>query len=126
MIRLARAALKDRAIAQGRELTEQDVLDVLGKEVRMRRDAILEYARFDRMDVVAGLESEIAILNEYLPQQLSPKEIEDLARQTIDALGARDMRQMGSVMGALMPQVKGRADGKAVQEIVRSLLTPQG
>lgn len=126
VIRLARASLKDRAIAQGRELTEQDVLDVLGKEVRMRRDAIQEYARLNRMDVVAELESEIAILEEYLPRQLSRKEIETLARQAIAATGATDLRQIGSVMGVLMPQVKGRADGKVVQEVVRSLISPQG
>ena len=96
VIRLARASLKYRAIAKGADLTEQDVLDVLAREVRMRRDDILEYTRVNRMDVVAELEAEIAILE----------------------------RQIGSVMGALMPQVKGRADGRAVQEIVCSLLTP--
>lgn len=124
VIRLARASLKDRAIAKGAELTEQDVLDVLVREVKMRRDAILEYTRVNRMDVVAELESEIAILEEYLPHQLSREEIQGLARQAIAATGTTDVRQLGKVMGALMPQVKGRADGKVVQEIVCSLLNP--
>ncbi len=124
VIRLARASLKNYAIAKGADLTEQDVLDVLAKEVRVRRDAIQEYARLNRLDFVASLEAEIAILEEYLPRQLSKEEIEELARQAIAATGAVSMRQIGSVMGMLMPQVKGRADGRAVQEIVRSLLTP--
>lgn len=124
VIRLARAALKNRAIAKGEELTEQDVLDVLAREVKMRRDAILEYTRVHRMDTVAELESEIAILEEYLPRQMSVEEIRELARQAIAATGTTDVRQAGNVMKALMPQVKGRADGRAVQEIVRSLLTP--
>ena len=126
VIRLARAALKYRAIAKGADLTEQDVLDVLSREVRMRRDDILEYSRVNRMDVVADLEAEIAILEEYLPRQLSSEEIQDLARRAIASAGATDARQIGSVMGVLMPQVKGRADGRAVQEIVRSLLAPSG
>ena len=124
VIRLARAALKNRAIAKGEELAEQDVLDVLAREVKMRRDAILEYTRVHRMDTVAELESEIAILEEYLPRQMSVEEIRELARQSIAATGTTDVRQVGNVMKALMPQVKGRADGRAVQEIVRSLLTP--
>ncbi len=124
VIRLARASLKYRAIAKGADLTEQDVLDVLAREVRMRRDDILEYTRVNRMDVVAELEAEIAILEEYLPRQLSREEIQNLASQAIATTGTTDVRQIGSVMGALMPQVKGRADGRAVQEIVCSLLTP--
>ncbi len=75
VIRLARASLKNHAIAKGADLTEQDVLEVLAKEVRMRRDAIQEYARVNRMDFVASLEAEIAILEEYLPCQLSRDEI---------------------------------------------------
>ncbi|MGD0153200.1 MAG: GatB/YqeY domain-containing protein [Thermacetogeniaceae bacterium] len=124
VIRLARAALTNRAIAKGEELNEQDVLDVLAREVKMRRDAILEYTRVGRMDVVAELESEIAILEEYLPRQLSGEEIRELALQAIATTGATEARQVGNVMKMLMPQVRGRADGKIVQEIVRSLLTP--
>ncbi len=112
VIRLARASLKNYAIAKGADLTEQDVLDVLAKEVRVRRDAIQEYARLNRLDFVASLEAEIAILEEYLPRQLSKEEIEELGRQAIAATGAVSMRQIGSVMGMLMPQVKGRADGR--------------
>jgi uncharacterized protein YqeY len=124
VIRLARSALKYRAIAKGSDLTEQDVLDVLAKEVRMRRDAIEEYTRLGRMDAVADLEAEISILEGYLPSQLSKEEIHDLALQVITSAGATSMRQIGVIMGELMPKLKGRADGKIVQEIVRSLLIP--
>ncbi len=126
VIRMARAALKNHSIALGRELTDDDVIEVLAKEVKQRREAILEYTRVRRPDVVAELEEEIAILEVYLPQQLSREEITRLAREAITATGAREVRSLGRVMSVLMPKMKGRADGKVVQEIVRKLLSGEG
>lgn len=123
VIRMARAALKNHSIALGRELTDDDVIEVLAKEVKQRREAIMEYTRVNRPDVVAELEEEIAILEVYLPQQLSREEITRLAREAITATGAREVRSLGRVMSVLMPKMKGRADGKVVQEIVRKLLS---
>lgn len=123
VIRMARAAIKNRAIALGRELTEQDVIEVLAKEVKQRRESIEEYSRLGREDKVAELEAEIAILENYLPRQLSRDEIEKEAREAIASTGAKDNRDFGKVMGVLMPKMKGRADGKAVQEVVRALLS---
>ncbi len=123
VIRLARAALKNRAIELGRELTDQDVIEVLAREVKQRREAILEYNRVGRSEVAAELEAEIAVLQEYLPQQLSREEITAEAQEVIASTGAKGTRDMGRVMGALMPRMKGRADGKVVQEIVRTLLS---
>lgn len=122
VIRLARATLKNREIALGRELTDEDVIEVLGKEVKQRRKAILEYIRVERLDIMAELEEEIAVLENYLPLQLSSSEIKQVAREAIVATGARDVRDAGRVMSALMPRLKGRADGKQVHEIVRVLL----
>lgn len=122
VIRLARSALKYRAIELGRELTDQDVVEVLAREVKQRREAIQEYQRAGRQDVVENLEAEIGILEEYLPQQLSREEIAAAAREAIAAVGAQGPRDLGRVMGVLMPQMKGRADGKMVQEVVKSLL----
>lgn len=123
VIRMVRAALKNHSIALGRELTDDDVIEVLAKEVKQRREAILEYTRVNRPDVVAELQEEIAILEVYLPQQLSREEITRLAREAITATGAREVRSLGRVMSVLMPRMKGRADGKVVQEIVRKLLS---
>lgn len=123
MIRLARAALKNRTIALGRELKDEDVVEILAREVKQRREAIQEYIRIGRPDVVSQLETEIAVLKEYLPQQLSRDEITAAAHEVIASTGARGPRSLGQVMGLLMPRMKGRVDGKVVQEVVRVLLT---
>lgn len=93
------------------------------KEVRMRRDALPEYRRAGDPEKIAELESEIEILMEYLPQQLSKDEITQLATEVIVSVGADSERDLGKVMGVLMPKVKGRADGKLVNQVVRELLT---
>jgi len=122
-IRLARAAIKYREIELGYDLTDEDVLAVLAREVKQRRESIVEFKHVDRPDVVKNLEDEIAVLEVYLPQQLSIDEIMETARQVVVSTGASSMRDLGHVMGVLMPLMKGRADGKMVQEVVRSLLT---
>jgi uncharacterized protein YqeY len=122
VIRMSRAALKNRAIALGHDLSDDETIEVLAKEVKMRRDALLEYQHAGRQEKVAELESEIRILEEYLPQQLSKDEIIQLAREVIDSVGATRERDLGKVMGDLMPKMKGRADGKLVNQCVRTLL----
>jgi uncharacterized protein YqeY len=122
-IRLARAAIKYREIELGYDLTDEDVLAVLAREVKQRRESIVEFKHVDRPDAVKNLEDEIAVLEVYLPQQLSVDEIMETARQVVVSTGASSMRDLGHVMGVLMPLMKGRADGKMVQEVVRSLLT---
>ena len=122
VIRMARAALKNREIAIEKNQTEEEAIEVLAKEAKMRRDAILDYQHAGRHDKMAELESEIKILEEYLPQQLSKDEIIQLAQETIVSVGASSERDLGKVMGVLMPRVKGRADGKLVNQCVRDLL----
>lgn len=122
VIRMSRAALKNRAIALGHDLSDEETIEVLAKEVKMRRDAALEYQHAGRQERMAELESEIKILEEYLPQQLSKDEITQLAREVIVSVGASSERDLGKVMGVLMPKVKGRADGKLVNQTVRALL----
>lgn len=122
VIRMARSAIKNRSIELGRELTDEDIIDVLVREVKMRREVLPEYRRAGRQEAVAELEAEIAILEKYLPRQLSRNEIAQMAREAIASTGAGSERDFGKVMGALMPQVKGRADGKLVSEVVRELL----
>lgn len=122
VIRMARAAIKNAEIAKGHKLSEQEVQEVLAREVKQRQDSIPEFARGGRQDLVANLEEEIRILKEYLPQQLSEEEIRSLARETIAKVGVTGVRDLGKVMGALIPQTKGRADGRLVNQIVRELL----
>ncbi len=122
VIRLARAAIKYAEIDRRHELSDEEVLEVLAREVKQRRDAILEYQKANRPEAVAALEREMNIVLGYLPRQMSADEIRALAREVVAQVGARDGKDMGKVMGALMPKVKGRADGKLVNQIVRELL----
>lgn len=122
VIRLAKAAIKNTEIAKKKELGDDEVLEVLNREVKQRRDAIPEFQKGNRPDLVENLEAEIAILMEYLPQQMSEEEIRQVAKEAVAAVGARDARDMGKVMGALMPKVKGKADGRLVNQVVKELL----
>lgn len=122
VIRMARAAIKNSEIDKKQEFNDEQVIEVLAREVKMRRDAMAEFAKAERPQKVKELEEEIAVLMEYLPQQLSEGEIRRLAQETIQSVGAQGSKDLGKVMGALTPKTKGRADGKLVNQIVRELL----
>ncbi|MDR7867263.1 MAG: GatB/YqeY domain-containing protein [Sporomusaceae bacterium] len=122
VIRMVRASIKNVEIDRKKELGDEDVLDVLAKEVKMRRDSLEEFKKGNRPDLVAGLEQEIDILMGYLPQQLSDEEVRALVAEAVAQTGAAGPKEMGKVMSALMPKVKGRADGKTVNAMVKDAL----
>ncbi|EAX47525.1 GatB/Yqey domain protein [Thermosinus carboxydivorans Nor1] len=122
VIRMVRASIKNAEIDQKKELNDEEVLEVIAREVKMRRDSIAEFQKGNRPDLVETLEQEIAILMQYLPPQLSEAEIRDLVMEAIAQTQAASAKDMGKVMAVLMPKVKGRADGKTVNAIVRELL----
>jgi uncharacterized protein YqeY len=122
VIRMALAEIVNAEIEQGGELDDVDVVVVLQKEVRRRQDTIAELREADRPDKLAKEETELEILKGYLPKLLSREEIAAEARQIIAEIGATGMGQMGPVMGQLMPKLKGRADGRLVNKVVRELL----
>jgi uncharacterized protein YqeY len=121
-IRMALAALKNARVAKNADLTEQEEIVVLSKEAKQLKDAIVEYKRGNREDLVAEASAQIEILQEYLPEELSHQEIVELAREAIVETGATVPKQMGQVMRVLMPRMRGRADGRMVSEVVRELL----
>jgi uncharacterized protein YqeY len=123
-IRLALAAIKNTEIDNKTELDEPDVLAIIQKEVKYRRETIEAAERADRQDLIAEANEEIAILEAFLPQPFTTEELENLARAAISEAGATSPREMGNVMKLLMLQVKGRADGKTVSQIVLQLLSP--
>lgn len=123
VIRMVRANIKNVEIDQKKELTDEEVLDVLTKEVKMRRDSIEEFRKGNRPDLVEGLENEIVILMQYLPEQLSETEVRNLVKEAVAQTQATSAKEMGKVMAVLMPKVKGRADGKMVNTIVREMLS---
>ena len=122
VIRLAKAAIKYLEIAKGHELDEAEVIEILSREAKLRRDAIPEYEKASRPETVKSLQQEIAILMDYLPQQMSEQEILILVRQSATDAGAQTVKDMGKVMGKLVPLTKGKADGKLVNELVRKVL----
>jgi uncharacterized protein YqeY len=113
--------------SRGRRVTlgEEDLLAILAKQAKQRRESIFEYRKGGREDLVAEEQAELAVLEEYLPQQLGRDEIEAEARQAIAEVGATGRQHMGKVMRTLMKRLRGRADGKVVNEVVTELLTGQ-
>ncbi|MCL6588944.1 MAG: GatB/YqeY domain-containing protein [Firmicutes bacterium] len=122
VIRLAKAAIMNQEIARGHEFQDQEVIEVLAKELKQRNDSIPEYEKAGRSDIVEKLKQEIKILEGYLPARLSEAEVRQLVEETIAEVGAISKKDMGKVMAALMPKTKGRADGKLVNQIVNSIL----
>ena len=121
-LRMALAAAHNQRIARGRELTDDEVVEVIGRQVKQRRESIEVYREAGRDDRAEAEEAEAAILGEFLPEQMTDDEITALARAAIDETGAAGPADTGKVMGRVAPQTKGRADGRRVSEIVRGLL----
>ncbi|MCK5434182.1 MAG: GatB/YqeY domain-containing protein [Dehalococcoidales bacterium] len=122
VIRLLMAAIKNTEIAQQATLADADVLGVIAKEVRQRHESIDAFKLGDRHDLLAQEEAELAILNEYLPQQMTREEIITAARQVIEEVGALGLGDKGKVMPNLIAQLKGRADGREINAVVTELL----
>jgi uncharacterized protein YqeY len=127
-IRLVIAAIKQAeteldASGQRVHLDDSDILAVIAKEAKIRQESIVEFRRGNREDLVAEAEAELAILENYLPQQLGRAEIEAEARQIITEVGASNPSDLGKVMKPLMAKLRGRADGRLVNEVVRELLS---
>jgi uncharacterized protein YqeY len=122
VIRMVRANIKNVEIDRKQELTDDEVLDVVAKEVKMRRDAMEEFKKANRPDLVEGLEQELVVLMGYLPEQLSEAAVRALVESAVAETQAVSPKEMGKVMAVLMPKVKGRADGKLINSIVREML----
>ena len=123
VIRMVRSAAKNIEIDRHKELDDNELLDVVAKEVKLRKDSLDEFRKANRPDLVATLEQEIAILMEYLPEQMTEVEVRALVTQAVTDAQATSPKDMGKVMALLMPKVKGRADGKLVNSLVKELLS---
>jgi len=123
VIRLVMAAIKNAEIARQKALEDPDVLGVIAKEIRQRKESIEAFKLGKRQDLVAQEEAEMAILQEYLPQQMTREEIIAEARRVIDEVGAQGAKDKGKVMPKLIAQLKGRADGREINAVVTELLS---
>jgi uncharacterized protein YqeY len=122
-IRLALAALKQREVDDRIELDDTIVLSIIDKMVKQRRDSLAQFEAADREDLAAQERLEIDILLSYLPRQLSESEVEALVATAVTNTGATSMKEMGALMGALRPQVQGRADMQMVSAKVKARLS---
>jgi len=121
-LRLVLSEIKNVEIAQRKPLDDNKTLDVITREVKRHRESIEVFRQGNRNDLVAQEEAELGILMDYLPKQMGHEEIIAAARRAIDAIEAKGTRDKGKVMSQLMPQLKGKADGKEVSDIVSELL----
>ncbi len=121
-LRMAMAAAHNRKIELGRDLTDDEITDVVGKQVKQRRESIESFRAGGREERAAEEEAELAILAEFLPEQLSADELEGIVRAAIVETGATTPADLGRVMGRVSPQVRSRADGRTVADLVRRLL----
>lgn len=121
-LRMAMAAAHNRQIELGRALTDEDYIDVLGKQLKQRRESVEAYRAGGREAMAVNEEAEAAILGEFMPERLANEEVERIVRDAIVETGASSPADLGKVMGRVVPQTKGRADGKAISELVKRLL----
>jgi uncharacterized protein YqeY len=121
-LRLLLSEIKNAEIAQQKPADDNKVLDVITKEIKQRRESIEAFKKGNRSDLVAQEEAEMAVLMSYLPKQMNREEIVEVAQRVVETIGAKGPGDKGKVMAQLMPQLKGKADGKEVSEIVSELL----
>lgn len=121
-IRMLKSSLQNEEIGKGSELTEEEELTVLAREKKQRVESLNEFKAANRDDLVQQLETEIAVVDAYLPEQLSEEEVRSIVQETISETQSTSMKDMGKVMGALMPKVKGKADGALVSSLVKEEL----
>ena len=122
-LRTLHSEVKNATVNVGKEPSDEAVAGVVAKAIKQRQDAATQYRAAAREDLAAKEDSEIEIFRRYQPQQLSQPEVETIVRTALAELGVTSKKEMGRVMQAIMPKVKGRADGKMVNEIVQSLLS---
>ncbi|EUJ17219.1 GatB/YqeY domain-containing protein [Listeria aquatica] len=123
VIRMLKSALQNEAINHGGELSPDDEITVLAREMKQRRDSLSEFEKAGRDDLAEKVRSEIEIVEDYSPKQLSDDELEEIVKATIAEVGATSKADFGKVMGAIMPKVKGKADGNAVNKFVKQYLS---
>ena len=125
-LRMLKSELKYKEIEKGKPLTEEDEIQVLSTSAKKRQDSITQFKQGNRPDLVAQEESELKVVQSYLPEQLSEQDLHNLVEEAIREVEAKAKSDLGKVMKSLMPKVKGRADGKLVNQIVTSQLEKLG
>lgn len=122
-LRMLVSAIRYKEVEKKRSLQEGEILDVIQSEAKRRKESIDEYSKANRADLASKEESELNVLKVYLPSALSEAELKSIIQAAIASVGAKTPQDMGKVMSAIMPQIKGRADGKQAQQFVKDALS---
>lgn len=122
VLSMTRAAILNSEKTDGKALDDDQVIAVISKEVKQRRESIVEFKKGNRPDLVEQTNKEIEILLDYLPQQLTEKEIIEIVRAAVIEVGANSIKDMGKVMAYVQPKVRGKADGRTVSQMVKQQL----
>lgn len=125
VLRMMMAAIKQVEVDQRIELDNDGVMAVLTKQSKRRRESIAEFEKAGRDDLIAKEQSDLVVIDKYLPKMLSHEEVTAVVAPVVTELGVSDMKDMGRVMGKVMPLLKGKADGKVVNQVVRELIQAQ-
>lgn len=121
-VRMLMSAIKYKEVDAHRELTDEETIAVISTLVKQRQDSIEQFTKGNRLDLVEKESKELVVLRGYLPPQLSEAEVRDIIKKAVAETGAAGQKDMGKLMKVVMPQVKGKADGKLVNDIVKELL----
>lgn len=122
VVTMVRAAIKQREVDERIELGDAEIIDIIAKQVKQKKDSIEEFQKGNRLDLVNLTNDEIKILLNYLPPQLSEDELEQIVKDAIEETNAQTKKDLGKLMAVIMPKVKGKADGKQVNQIVARYL----
>lgn len=121
-VTMVRAAILQVEKDNKTELGDEEIIDVVAKQVKQRKDSLAEFEKAGRDDLIEEAKAELEVLYRYLPKQLTKEELSVIVKEAIEKTGAETLKDMGKIMGEVMPKVKGKADGKMVNEIVKELL----
>ncbi len=122
VVTMVRAAIKQREVDERIELDDTDIINIIAKQIKQKKDSIEDFQKGKRQDLVDLANEEIKILLSYLPPQLSEDELEEIVKDAINETQAQTKKDLGKLMAVLMPKVKGKADGKQVNQIVAKYL----
>lgn len=122
VITMVRASVKQKEVDDRVELTDDDVIELIAKQLKQRKDALVEFEKAEREDLITQTNAEIEILASYLPQQLTDEELEAVVRDAITEVNAQSIKDMGKIMGKVMAVAKGKVDGKRINEMVKKVL----
>jgi len=119
---LIRAGIKQCEVDTRQELTDEDIISLISKQLKQRKDALVDFEKANRTDLIEQTNQEIAILENYLPEQLDDVELKEIITKVVEEVGATSMKDMGKVMAKTISLVQGRADGKRINAMVKQIL----